>query len=74
MGRINDYYVNQEMKMIRTKDLVEFMRKENMIPAHKFNDEDVEKIEYREEIIKRLGAYDKLKESIEELHAQMFKT
>ena len=34
------------------------MRRENMIPSAKFSEVDVVKIKYRNEIIKRLRAYD----------------
>jgi len=45
--------------MMRTKDLIEFLK-----AGEVYDDEDRE---YMEEAIKRLRAYDKLKESIEKL-------
>ena len=56
----------RSVNMIETKDLVEFIRNE-VFPVHCQTD----KHEYMAEIVARLRAYDKLKESIENLIARM---
>ena len=48
--------------MIETRDLVEFVR-----ANVNYNDPAPIDMEYREEVVARLRAYDKLKESIEKL-------
>lgn len=51
--------------MIRTKDLVEYMEKERVLNFTPWERE------YKLEIVARLRAFDKLKESIENLLARM---